>query len=408
MGLSVLSYATAMHATYTPKLLDTIQACPAADWNALLDADETQAGRVFVRHEFLAALEDTHCVGEKTGWIPQHLTLWRNDADNHSPTLVAACPLYLKLHSYGEYVFDWAWAEAYQRHGLDYYPKLLCAIPFTPVRGPRLLARDAEARQALLETLLSVARQNQVSSLHLLFPPNTQTSFLREAGLLMRDSVQFHWRNQGYRHFEDFLQALTKKKRKNIRQERRHAAELGLRYEHIPGRQATPQDWEVFYECYARTYYEHRSQPYLNAAFFQRWAQQLPDNLHLIFASRETAQGMARIAAVLLVVDRTASEPTAYGRYWGALEHHPFLHFEMAYYQSLEYCIAHGIQRFEGGAQGEHKLARGFLPEPLHSAHWLAQAEFSEAVAEFLAREHQGMQYYLDELNERAPLKVNT
>ncbi|RCS58141.1 GNAT family N-acetyltransferase [Parvibium lacunae] len=389
---------------YEIKWLNTISDCPATSWNALLHPKHTDmGGQVFARHEFLAALETAGCVSRQTGWQPRHLTVWEPATENQAARLVAACPLYLKTHSYGEFVFDWSWAEAYQRHSLAYYPKLLCAVPFTPVRGPRLLAETPALQALLISTLQTAVRELGLSSLHLLFPPNAQTSPLSEAGWALRTSVQFHWQNQGFAHFEDYLQGLTQKKRKNIRQERRYAAQHGLQYQHLSGAEMREQDWADFYACYAHTYHVRGNPPYLNQAFFTLLGQHLPEHVQVIFAT-DPQQSQRRVAAVFLMVDHTLDTPTAYGRYWGALGDYPYLHFELAYYQSIEYCIRHGIQRFEGGAQGEHKMARGFMPEPLLSGHWMAHPGFHEAVADFVAAETKGMQHYLDELAEHSPL----
>jgi len=312
-------------------------------------------------------------------------------------------PLYLKRHSYGEYVFDWAWAEAYSQHGLQYYPKALCAIPFTPVQGGRLLAHSDEARAALVNGLKQLVMQNQLSSAHVLFPLKTGLDALVHQGFLLRKAVQFHWHNQEFINFEGFLNSLNMKKRKNIRRERRIVTESGITFSHLSGSAATIDDWHFFYRCYANTYFEHHSTPYLNEDFFMQWAKRMPENLHLIIAKRN----QQAIAASLLVVDRKAPISTAYGRYWGCLESIPCLHFETAYYQAIEFCIKEKIQLFEGGAQGQHKMARGFLPTTVQSAHWLADERFLSAVDRFLERERQGIDQYIDELAEHSPLRQN-
>ena len=314
-------------------------------WDALAFPDAN--GSPFARHAFLSALESTACVSARTGWQSCHVTLWREE------TLVAATPLYRKSHSYGEYVFDWAWADAYERNGLTYYPKLLSAIPFTPVTGPRLMAADAEAREALVAALLAIARSTKVSSLHILYPIEEEAAALSEAGMMLRTGVQFHWTNANYTSFEQFLESLERKKRKNIRAERRKVAEQGIELRQVRGADTTDADWLFFSRCYDNTYREHHSSPYLSLAFFKEIAATMPENLLLIIASHEDRP----IASSLVVHTPT----TLYGRYWGALASVPCLHFECAYYQPLEFCIANGIQTFEGGAQGEHKMARGFL-----------------------------------------------
>jgi predicted N-acyltransferase len=312
-------------------------------------------------------------------------------------------PLYLKQHSYGEFVFDWSWAQAYEQQGMQYYPKALCAIPFTPVQGSRILfAEDlpkAQIEAQLITGLKTLVLQNNLSSAHILFPLNGQIQAIEDQGFMLRDSVQFHWHNQGFTSFEHFLSALTMKRRKNIRRERESVNREGITFRHIPGQSASDDDWAFFYRCYANTYLEHHSSPYLKEDFFKLLGQRMPENLHLIIAQRNDKP----IAASLLVVDAVSSK--AYGRYWGAVEHIPLLHFETAYYQAIEYCIEQGIQTFEGGAQGEHKMARGFLPTTIHSAHFIADPRFEKAVKHFLEREHQGIGAYVDELAEHSPLK---
>ncbi|NMM36880.1 MAG: N-acetyltransferase [Glaciimonas sp.] len=379
---------------YRTRIISSLSEVGPHDWDALvqLQADTNP----FLSFAFLDALHATGCASAETGWQPQYLTLWQDDAQENAQ-LAAALPLYAKFHSYGEYVFDWAWADAYQRHGLDYYPKLLAAIPFTPVTGSRLLARDDAARAALIQVLRALQDDSAVSSCHILYPPQAQAMQLEQAGYLLRSGVQFHWVNPGYRHFDDFLSTLEHKKRKNIRAERRKVNDAGITFQHIAGNCATESDWVFFNRCYANTYAEHHSSPYLNLEFFLRIGTAMPHNILLIEALRDGRP----IACSLLIHDQN----TLYGRYWGALEHVPCLHFETAYYQPLEFCIAHGIGRFEGGAQGEHKMARGFLPQKTWSAHWLAHPAFADAIERFLTRESGGIEAYMDELNERNPFK---
>jgi predicted N-acyltransferase len=315
-------------------------------------------------------------------------------------------PLYLKQHSYGEFVFDWAWAQAYEQAGMPYFPKALCAIPFTPVQGSRFLVASDEdivaIEKILIRSLKALVSQNELSSVHILFPDKIVLKELVEQGFMLRDSVQFHWHNHKYQNFEQFLVSLTRKRRKNIRRERAQVASENIEYRHIPGKMATSDDWEFFFRCYQNTYLEHHSTPYLNESCFQMLGQLMPEYLHLIIASKNNIP----IASSLLVVDQHSSK--AYGRYWGALEHIPCLHFEVAYYQAIEYCIQEGIQTFEGGAQGEHKMARGFIPTTISSAHWIADEQFSKAVKRFLEREHEGIAAYVNELEEHSPLKSTT
>jgi predicted N-acyltransferase len=378
---------------YRLEIIEKLAHIPAAQWNALLDPD---AGP-FLKHEFLSTLEETSCVGGNTGWQVAHLGLYRQT------DLIGAMPLYLKQHSYGEFVFDWSWAQAYEQQGMQYYPKALCAVPFSPVQGARILClanEDASQVQAqLIAGLKTLVLENHLSSAHILFPQAVEAEALATQGFMLRDSVQFHWHNQDFQSFEHFLSALTMKRRKNIRREREQVARENISFKHIPGSDALDVDWEFFYRCYENTYLEHQSSPYLNAEFFKILAQCMPENLHLIIAHRNQVP----IAASLLVVDADASK--VYGRYWGAVEHVPCLHFETAYYQAIEYCIDRKIQTFEGGAQGEHKMARGFLPTTIQSAHFIADPQFSKAVQHFLNREHQGIGAYVDELAEHSPLK---
>ncbi|MEN3274427.1 MAG: uncharacterized protein V7631_217 [Massilia sp.] len=345
----------------------------------------------FLSYAFLHALHESGSACPETGWQPQYIALYDGEE------LVAALPLYVKGHSYGEYVFDWAWADAYQRHGLDYYPKLLAAVPFTPVAGPRLLARDAAARAALIEVLVATQGATEVSSTHVLFPPEEHARQLLEAGFMLRSGVQFHWLNGGYATFDDFLATLEQKKRKNIRAERRKVREAGVTLRRVRGVDATDDDWVLFNRCYRHTYAAHYSTPYLNLDFFRRIGKTMPENILLVIAER----GGRPIASSLVI--HTAD--TLYGRYWGELEHVPCLHFECAYYQPLEFCIEQGIGTFEGGAQGEHKMARGFLPTRTFSAHWLAHPSFADAIERFLEREAGGIDDYMSELNERNPFK---
>jgi predicted N-acyltransferase len=370
---------------YRTSVLSSLADIAAADW------DRLTAGNPFLSHAFLHALHESGSACAETGWQPQFLALW-DDAG-----LAAAMPLYVKSHSYGEYVFDWAWADAYHRNGIEYYPKLLSAVPFTPVTGSRLLARDQAARAALLQFLRAQQQAAGMSSTHVLYPPQDEAEQLAHAGFMLRSGVQFHWLNQGYENFEQFLDTLEHKKRKNIRAERRKVRDAGVTLRQLPGSAASEQDWRFFHRCYSNTYAEHRSSPYLNPDFWLRLARTMPQNLLLVVAERAGRP----VASSLLV--HTAD--TLYGRYWGALEHIPCLHFETAYYQPLEFCIANGIATFEGGAQGEHKMARGFLPQKTWSAHWLAHPAFSDAVERFLQREVGGIDAYLDELNEHTPFR---
>ncbi|WP_306714330.1 GNAT family N-acetyltransferase [Burkholderia dolosa] len=384
---------------YRTGILSSPAEVPADEWNALLERDAQPTP--FLRHEFLDALHVARCAVDETGWSPHFVTL----TDAHTGRLAAAAPVYAKQHSYGEYVFDWAWADAYQRNGLSYYPKLLCAVPFTPVQGTRLLAAGDDARRRLAATLLAFAEQSDVSSLHVLFPTGDEARLLESMGMMLREGVQFHWVNDGYRDFADFLGTLEQKKRKNIRAERRKVRDAGVTFRRLTGDMIDDGHWRFFSRCYRQTYREHYSSPYLNLDFFRAIGATMPENLLLVIAE---AEGQP-IASALAVYRRGEhGGGTLYGRYWGALEHVPCLHFETAYYQLLEFCIEAGLDTFEGGAQGEHKLARGFLPTVTHSAHWLAHPAFSDAVAHFLARETEHIHAYVDELREHDPFRRPT
>lgn len=377
----------------------------ASAWNALLAQQSHPTP--FMRHEYLAALHESQSAVPHTGWTPRFMTLWEGDM------LVAACPLYIKSHSYGEYVFDWAWASAYEQHGLPYYPKAVVAVPFTPVPGARLLARDDTTRQWLVQALRQWCEDEGLSSLHVLFASDADVLTGARQGLMLRHTVQFHWENASYQDFDDFLARLTQEKRKKIRQERRRVAEAGVTFRWALGADITPSDWDFFYRCYERTYLEHGNPPYLTRAFFQQMAERMPEHWLLFIAEREGRP----IASSLIAIGAapfSASDPsrsqkpprTAYGRYWGALEPVDCLHFEACYYQPLAWCIAHGVQRFEGGAQGEHKMARALLPVQATSLHWLAHPAFADAVERFLAREGAGVQEYLDHLQARSPFRT--
>jgi predicted N-acyltransferase len=372
---------------YLTRIVSSLAEIGQPVWDGLVRSQAE--ANPFLSFAFLNAMHVSGSATPESGWQPQFVTLWRGEE------LAAALPLYVKSHSYGEYVFDWAWADAYRRSGLEYYPKLLSAIPFTPVSGSRLLARDAMAEAAVIDMLCKLQKSNGLSSTHVLYPPEAQAKALERAGFMLRSGVQFHWLNHGYRDFEAFLEQLERKKRKNIRAERRKVQEAGVRFRHVRGVDASEADWRFFQQCYDNTYAEHGSSPYLNLEFFLSIGRDMPENILLIVAERDGRP----IASSLLI--HTAD--VLYGRYWGALETVPCLHFETAYYQPLEFCIAQGIACFEGGAQGEHKMARGFLPTRTWSAHWLARADFADAIERFLARENGGIESYMDELNERNP-----
>jgi len=400
----------------------------AAAWNRLLAQQSHPTP--FMRHEYLAALESSGSATPRTGWTPRFMTLWQGD------TLVAACPLYLKSHSYGEYVFDWAWASAYEQHGVPYYPKAVIAVPFTPVPGSRLLARDAATRALLVQAVCQWCEQENVSSVHVLFASDDDVLTSAQQDLMLRHTVQFHWKNepptlaaaQGeaatagqpprYRDFDHFLASLSQDKRKKIRQERRRVADAGVTFRWSLGADISTADWDFFYRCYERTYLEHGNPPYLTRDFFARMAAHMPD-AWLLFVGERDGRPIASSLIAVGAYESSATGPNdsdscsepgtglvAYGRYWGALERVDCLHFEACYYQPLQWCIAHGAVRFEGGAQGEHKMARALLPVQATSAHWLAHPAFAEAVQRFLDREGAGVESYLGDLQARSPFKA--
>lgn len=368
------------------QITDTITGVPAADWDALV-------GDVpLLSHAFLAALETSGSVAAETGWQPAHLLVFDGER------LAGAMPLYLKNHSYGEYVFDWSWADAYAHHGLQYYPKLLSAIPFTPITCSRLLTDNPEIQDLLVKALLQIMQEQQLSSVHVLFPDHDGAQAFQRAGWLQREGVQFRWHNTGFDDFDDFLNTLSHDKRKKIRQERKKVAAAGVVCRHIKGADITPEQWTFFYRCYQNTYFEHRSTPYLTQSFFEKIGSTMPDNILLILAYADDEP----IAAALNIYHHT----TLYGRYWGAVKHVPCLHFELCYYQAQEFCITEKIEYFEGGAQGEHKLARGFEPRPTCSFHNIAHPQFAKAIEDFVRRESGGVAAYVNELEQRVPFKA--
>jgi uncharacterized protein len=381
-------YRTRVHAS--PHTID------AGAWDTLLAAQTKPTP--FMRWHYLAALHDSASAVAETGWAPQFLTL-----EDDAGAMRAGCALYLKGHSYGEYVFDWAWADAYRRHGLRYYPKLLGAVPFTPVPGARLLAADAVWRARLARAVLRLAEAARLSSAHLLFTEPEDTAAFEALGFLVRHGVQFHWRQDvstPVANFTELLARMQREKRKKIQQERRRVADAGVSFGVAEGAAISSADWDYFYLCYERTYAAHGGTPYLTRDFFARMACDMPEHWLMFTAQRAGAP----VAASLIAIDRPRR--AAWGRYWGSTEDIHCLHFEACYYQPLAWCIDQGFTRFEGGAQGEHKMARGLLPVQTASVHWLRDARFAEAVGDFLAREGQGIAHYIDELRERDPFKA--
>ena len=366
----------------------------AADWNALV-----QDRNPFLRYEFLSALERHHCVGERSGWLPCHRVCF--DAEGR---LLGAIPLYLKTNSYGEFVFDWGWAEAYRQQGLRYYPKLVSAVPYTPATGQRLLlAPGSQApvvARALIEHTLEDARRQGLSSVHWLFPTTENMESLLAAGLLPRLGCQFHWQNPGYRDFADFLDTLTAKRRKNIKRERRLVQDSGLTLEVLAGRDISESQWRLFHSFYRSTFQRLGGIPTLTLPFFQEIGVTLADQVMLVLAR----QGARTVAGAISF----RSDHTLYGRHWGCSAEYDSLHFEACYYQGIEYCIRQRLRSFEPGAQGEHKIYRGFLPTLTQSAHWIAHPGFQAAIAAFLERETPAVKRYAQQLAEHSPYRQET
>lgn len=373
------------------RFLKSIDRVPAAQWNAL---NTTQIP--FLSHEFLAALETTGCVGESTGWIPHHLLL---EDDSGAP--VGAVPLYLKTHSWGEFVFDWSWARAYTQAGLDYYPKLVSMPPFTPATGPRLLiapgADAAATRQALARAIVEHAGELSLSSAHAVFVTETDRDVLQENGFLLRQDCQFHWHNRGYGSFEAFLATFRADKRKKALRERRRVREGGVTYRTLSGSEISDALWDIVFAFSARTFAMHGHEHYLNAAFFKTLSRTLPDAVVVKLAMLQDTP----IAAAICF----RSHDTLYGRYWGAAANFDSLHFETCYFQGIEYCIDHGLQHFEPGTQGEHKVARGFEPTTTWSAHWIADPRFRRAIDNYLSEEREAVGQYAESVRDHVPFK---
>jgi predicted N-acyltransferase len=367
------------------RIFESLSAIEPSAW------DRLAGDRPLLSHAFLHALHETRCAAPETGWMPRYLTAWRDGE------LCGAMPLYLKWHSYGEYVFDWSWADAYRRHGRRYYPKLVSAVPFTPATGPRLIAADASTRRFLAEAALALMRETRASSLHILFLEDEEAADCESLGMFLRSSMQFHWTNPGYRDFQDFLSAMNHAKRKKILQERRKLATAGIFFRRLCGAEIQSSHWAFFYRCYTRTYRLHHSTPYLSHEFFERIGAALPGNVMLVLGER----GGAPVCAALDIY----SPHTLWGRYWGATDYVPGLHFEACYYQAIEFCIERGIAQFEGGAQGVHKLARGLLPVTTRSAHAVADPDFARAIARFTVEEGAEVAQAVEELEGASPFK---
>lgn len=368
-----------------------IQDIPRAAWDALANPPGS-AFHPFAAWDFLAALEESGSVGGRTGWRPAHVAL-RRGAD-----LIGLAPAYLKAHSYGEYVFDQGWAEAFERAGGRYYPKVLCAVPFTPVTGPRLLAGgNLEAEGLLAEALKRAAQTHGLSSLHVNFVERPVWERLGAQDFLQRTDQQFHWTNAGYGCFADFLAALSSQKRKTLRRERAQALDAGITIEWATGRDLTEAHWDAFFAFYMDTGNRKWGSPYLTRTFFSLIGERMAEQVLLVLAKREGRY----IAGALNFI----GSGTLYGRNWGAIEQHPFLHFEVCYYQAIDFAIARGLGRVEAGAQGAHKLARGYLPTPTYSAHWIADPGFRRAVAHYLEQERAAVAEGIEDLAAHSPFR---
>jgi len=368
----------------------SIDAIDAREWNQLV-----RARYPFLRHEFLSAMERNDCVGERAGWLPRHLAAFERD------TLVGAMPLYEKHNSWGEFVFDHAWAEAFHRAGIDYYPKLVNAIPFTPAGGQRILARErrADIARALLDGARELMRRGNFSGMHSLFIAPDEFDMLQNSDSLAREDCQFHWHNRDYQTFDDFLATLKAKKRKNIRQERAKVAAAGMTLHRLDGRSATPRDWSDFCEMYRGIYARKHGRPAFNLAFFREVAAAMPEQVQLVIARR----GGEAVAASLMYLDAHA----LYGRHWGCRERADCLHFEACYYQGIEICIERGLRRFDPGAQGEHKIARGFTPSRTRSLHWMAASPFTRALRQFAGAEKNGVAQYMRAARRHSPYSAD-
>ncbi|MDD5461572.1 MAG: GNAT family N-acetyltransferase [Methylococcales bacterium] len=372
------------------KQIHSMAQVDCANWNRLAGDDYP-----FLRHEFLLALERSGSVSEQTGWEPAHLLVMEGEK------LIAFMPMYLKQHSWGEYVFDHQWAQAYQQQGIAYYPKWLTAIPLTPCQGNRIVIQTAvdplEVMQLLLNFIKQLSVQRDISSWHCLFPAEQQTKLLQSLGLSIREGVQFQWFNRSYRDFNDFLQTLSAGKRKMVKRERRRVSEQGVHLLRIAGPDVSDLQWRVFFRFYTMTYLKRGAQPYLNPAFFQQVAATMGEQILLVLAVKDDQY----IAAALSFI----GSDTLYGRYWGCYDEYHSLHFEACYYQGLDFCIERGFKRFDSGAQGEHKISRGFEPITTYSAHWIKDARFAKAIEQFLAREQKAVQLYKQDAASYLPFK---
>ncbi len=373
-------------------LINHIQELSREEWNRVTGIEYP-----FIRYEFLHALENSACVSDKTGWVPQHCLVYEGTE------LIALMPMYRKSHSYGEYVFDFEWANAYHQHGLSYYPKWLTAIPFTPCEGERLFVKAGIDKQAVIKVILDFldekSRENKISTWHCLYPTFTESELFRSENLVIREGVQFRWENKGYRDFKDYLDTFNSKKRKNLLRERRFVNDQNIILYQIQGKELTEQHLSVFFQFYQMTYVKRGNPPYLNLQFFREIAETMSEQLLLILAVKDNTFVGAAFSLVTGL--------SYYGRYWGCYEEYHSLHFEACYYQGLEYCINNQLQRFDSGAQGEHKIARGFEPVKTYSAHWICESEFVTAIRDYTEREARIMENYRSNAARLLPFKNN-
>ena len=369
------------------KSIDSLTQVNADDWNRLAGS-----AYPFLRYEFLLALEQSGSVCASTGWQARHLLV------TEQGQVIAAMPVYEKTHSWGEYVFDQQWAQAYQYYGLNYYPKWLTSVPFTPCQGPRLLLDDGIDQATIISLLLEfITQQDGISSWHCLFPESSQLAELQALGLIIRSDVQFHWFNRDHADFNDYLQTLSASKRKMIKRERRRIAEQGIEMRCIPGPHISEEQWRSFYKFYSMTYLKRQSRPYLTMEFFLQVGAIMPEQCLLVLAAKNNEYVGAALSFI--------GSDTLYGRYWGCYEEYNALHFETCYYQGLDYCISHGLKHFDSGAQGEHKISRGFEPMLTHSAHWINDPRFAKVIGDFVKREKSHVLQYQTDATDFLPFK---
>jgi len=371
-------------------IIGAINEITADEWNLLVDNDNP-----FASFEFLNALEQHDCVGQNYGWLPQHIVI------HEKGTLIGASPMYLKNNSYGEFVFDWAWADAYQRSGLEYYPKLVTSIPYTPATGQRFLISDQDRYQEISELIINAglehAKSLGVSSIHWLFTNEVDTQQLDSKNLMLRLGCQFQWTNKNYNNFEHYLSFFNSKNRKKIKRERKQVQQQGIEIEIKTGHQMTDELWLIYHDFYSCTFDKKSGMATLNLAFFKALGTTMPDNILILFAKYNNEY----VASAFCI----RGEKTLYGRHWGCNAHFNNLHFELCYYQGLEYCINNGLTHFEPGAQGEHKIYRGFLPTETWSAHWIAHPEFNSIIQKHVQHEREGMEYYIQDMLSHSPFK---